>query len=125
MLLFRRLETHRFCISQFIFLDSAHSTHLNRQWAAIDIQALARGYVVRRRVNLARFEPRLVATSRSGFPRGTPGHRRHWQRRLEQCEFLFADRMELRRQIGKLTSAHPCLTPHEAFLAIAETAGAS
>ena len=31
--------------------------------------------------------------------------------------------MELRRQIGKLTSAHPCLTPHEAFLAIAETAG--
>jgi hypothetical protein len=31
--------------------------------------------------------------------------------------------MELRRQIGKLTSAHPCLTPHEAFLALAETAG--
>ena len=31
--------------------------------------------------------------------------------------------MELRRQIGKLTNAHPCLTPHEAFLAIAETAG--
>ena len=30
--------------------------------------------------------------------------------------------MELRRQIRKLTSAHPCLTSHEAFLAIAETA---
>ena len=68
-------------------------------------------------------EPQLVATSRSGFPRGTPGHRRHWQRRLEQCEFLFKDRMELRRYIGKLTNAHPCLTPHEAFLAIAETGG--
>ena len=64
-----------------------------------------------------------MATSRSGFPRGTPGHRRHWQRRLEQCEFLFKDRMELRRHIGKLTTAHPCLTPHEAFLAIAETGG--
>ena len=31
--------------------------------------------------------------------------------------------MELRRAIGLLTSRHPCITPHEAFLALAETTG--
>ena len=65
-------------------------TQLNRNWAAIDLQALARGYIQRRKTYLTIKEPQLVETSRSGYPRGTPGHRRHWQRRLEQCEFLYS-----------------------------------
>ena len=98
-------------------------TQLNRNWAAIDLQALARGYIQRRKTYLTIKEPQLVETSRSGYPRGTPGHRRHWQRRLEQCEFLYSDRMELRREIGVLCQRHPCITPHEAFLALAVTTG--
>jgi hypothetical protein len=100
-----------------------YRTQLNRNWAAIDIQALTRGYIQRRRVYFTVKEPQLIETSRSGYPRGTPGHRRHWQRRLEQCEFLYSDRMALRREIGLLTQRHPCITPHEAFLALAETTG--
>ena len=123
MEMIRRRNNRAATIVQCCARGFALRTQLNRNWAAIDIQALARGYIQRRRVYFTVKEPQLVETSRSGYPRGTPGHRRHWQRRLEQCEFLYSDRMELRREIGILTLRHPCITPHEAFLALAETTG--
>eukprot|EP00943_MAST-04B_sp_MAST-4B-sp1_P000392 g392.t1 len=96
---------------------------LHRQWAAIDIQAAARGFITRRRVVLTNLEPQLVPTGRSGFPKGTPGHYRHWMKRLEQSEHLFSDRLEMRMKIGYIQKAHPAISAEAAFCAIAETAG--
>ena len=96
---------------------------LHRQWAAIDIQAAARGFLTRRRVVLTNIEPQLIPTGRSGFPKGTPGHYRHWMKRLEQSEHLFSDRLEMRMKIGYIQKAHPAISAEAAFCAIAETAG--
>jgi tetratricopeptide (TPR) repeat protein len=96
---------------------------LHRQWAAIDIQAAVRGFMVRRKVLLTKSEPQLVRTGKSGFPKGTPGHYRHWMKRLEQSEHLFADRLEMRMKIGLIQQAHPSLSAEAAYCAMAETAG--
>jgi tetratricopeptide (TPR) repeat protein len=96
---------------------------LHKQWAAIDIQAAVRGFLTRQKMLLADIEPALAPMGKSGFPKGTPGHYRHWMKRLEQSEHLFADRLEMRMKIGLIQRAHPSLSAEAAFCAMAETAG--
>ena len=52
---------------QAVFRGYRLRVALHRQWAAIDIQAAARGFLTRRRVVLTGLEPQLIPTGRSGF----------------------------------------------------------